>query len=226
MLRGILPKHYISHFALLVAGIYIFSSQHISFQNFLLGERLLLQFYKEFSSLYSELIQLQYCFVILLLYSSTCIYIVGVKSTSMNVHLLHHLPHCVKLWGPLWAYSCFHFESMNGYLKFLFHGTKDMSRQVYFSSAVNNMNYELYVYLFHSHVYVLQLAFSYIVMQELPPTLNHFTHSSNALSAFARIIYGKKKYVQQNCVSNVLIIQMYLLCTELSSRLLQLRFLF
>lgn len=50
----------------------------------------------------------------------------------MNVHMLQHLPECdVKRWGPLWAYTCFHFETMNGYLKFLFHGTKDMSKQVY-----------------------------------------------------------------------------------------------
>ena len=55
----------------------------------------------------------------------------GVKPTTMNVHLLMHLPDCVKSWGPLWAYSCFHFENLNGYLKFLFHGTRDMTKQVY-----------------------------------------------------------------------------------------------
>lgn len=54
----------------------------------------------------------------------------GIKCTSMNVHLLKHVPDCVKLWGPTWAYSCFHFENANGYLKYLFHGTKDMTKQV------------------------------------------------------------------------------------------------
>ena len=48
----------------------------------------------------------------------------------MNVHMLQHLPECVQLWGPLWAYSCFHFENLNGYIKTLFHGTRDMTKQV------------------------------------------------------------------------------------------------
>lgn len=34
------------------------------------------------------------------------------------------------MWGPLWSYSCFHFENQNGYLKTLFHGTRDMTKQV------------------------------------------------------------------------------------------------
>lgn len=48
----------------------------------------------------------------------------------MNVHLLRHIPGCVRNWGPLWAYSCFAFESMNGHLKKFFHGTKNMNTQV------------------------------------------------------------------------------------------------
>ena len=48
----------------------------------------------------------------------------------MNVHLLNHLTKCVRNWGPLWAYSCFQFESANNHLKKLFHGSKDMSKQV------------------------------------------------------------------------------------------------
>lgn len=35
----------------------------------------------------------------------------GVKATTMTVHMLQHLPNSVELWGPLWAYSCFHLES-------------------------------------------------------------------------------------------------------------------
>ena len=49
---------------------------------------------------------------------------IGEKRTTMNVHLLSHLVDCVKRWGPLWAYSCFVYETMNGHLKKLFHGTK------------------------------------------------------------------------------------------------------
>lgn len=46
---------------------------------------------------------------------------------SMSDHLLVQ---CVRDWGPLWAYSCFSFESANNHLKKLFHGSKDMSKQV------------------------------------------------------------------------------------------------
>lgn len=42
---------------------------------------------------------------------------------------------------------------------------------------------------------ILQMAFSYIIMQCLPSTLEEFQHSSPALNTFASILYGKKKYV-------------------------------
>ena len=48
----------------------------------------------------------------------------------MNVHLLRHLTYYVRSWGPLWAFSCFGFESINGDLKKFFHGTTNMSEQV------------------------------------------------------------------------------------------------
>ena len=42
---------------------------------------------------------------------------IGEDGCTMNVHLLKHIPACVANWGPLWAYSYFHFESVNGHLK-------------------------------------------------------------------------------------------------------------
>ena len=44
---------------------------------------------------------------------------------TMNIHLLEHVPTCVKNWGPLWAYSCFAFEGMNAHLKHVSLGTRD-----------------------------------------------------------------------------------------------------
>ena len=55
---------------------------------------------------------------------------IGSAMQTMNVHLLRHLVFNVRNWGPLWSYSCFGFESVNGELKKLFHGTRDMSQQV------------------------------------------------------------------------------------------------
>ena len=49
----------------------------------------------------------------------------------MKVHLLRHICQCVKNWGPVWAYSCFSFESMNHHIKSLFHGSRNMSQTVH-----------------------------------------------------------------------------------------------
>lgn len=56
--------------------------------------------------------------------------LVGIKALTMNIHQLRHLVYHVRNWGPLWSFSCFGFESLNGDLKVLFHGTRDMSEQV------------------------------------------------------------------------------------------------
>ena len=49
-------------------------------------------------------------------------YIIGEKRTTHNVHLISRLVDCVQSWGPLWAYTCFVFETMNGELKKTFMG--------------------------------------------------------------------------------------------------------
>ena len=54
----------------------------------------------------------------------------GRRYMSANIHLLLHLTQCVRDLGPLWAYSCFHFESQNGILKSLVHGTRHVEKQI------------------------------------------------------------------------------------------------
>ena len=56
---------------------------------------------------------------------------IGDAGCTMNVHLLKHIPDCVRNWGPLTGYSCFPFESFNGHLKKHFHGTRAMNVQVH-----------------------------------------------------------------------------------------------
>ena len=65
-----------------------------------------------------------------------CTISVGENGCTMNVHLLCHLPVCVSDWGPLWCYSCFPFESVNGRLKTYYHGTRSMNKQLGFSYIV------------------------------------------------------------------------------------------
>jgi len=66
----------------------------------------------------------------------------------MNVHLLCHLVLQVRNWGPLWSYSCFPFESVNGVIRKLFHGTRDMSEQVKFNVSSNTI-LEVTLFLFN-----------------------------------------------------------------------------
>ena len=49
---------------------------------------------------------------------------------SANLHQLLHLHDTVEQLGPLWVYSCFSFESMNGNLIKLFHGTQNPVIQI------------------------------------------------------------------------------------------------
>ncbi len=55
---------------------------------------------------------------------------IGENNMSMNVHSLLHLPNVVEDIGPLWAHSCFQFESANGQLLQLFHGSQGVEKQV------------------------------------------------------------------------------------------------
>lgn len=55
VLHEILPIPYLSHLALLVSGIYIYSSQQISPGDFQLAQQLLNSFYAQFSDLYGKL---------------------------------------------------------------------------------------------------------------------------------------------------------------------------
>ena len=42
----------------------------------------------------------------------------GDTSCLIYIHnLIHLVPLVVKQWGPLWIYSCFGYENMNGHLK-------------------------------------------------------------------------------------------------------------
>ena len=52
------------------------------------------------------------------------------KICTANLHSLIHLSRFVHSWGPLWCYSCFGFESMNGHLRKYCHGTRNVLSQL------------------------------------------------------------------------------------------------
>ena len=57
----------------------------------------------------------------------------GDLSCTLNAHSLIHLVALVRMWGPIWVYSCFGFESVNGHLKKLFQGIRQILGQLVFS---------------------------------------------------------------------------------------------
>ena len=106
VLTGILPDQYWDHYCLLVIAISGLLNESISEDQIAYCYCLLKKFCAQFSSLYGE------------------------RYMLINVHLLLHLPDTVRELGPLWVYSCFHFEGQNGILKNLIHGTQKIDMQL------------------------------------------------------------------------------------------------
>ena len=106
-LLGYLPAKYLKHFACLSEGIHLLLGDNITEGDLVRAETLLNIFYKDFSSLYGE------------------------GSCGLNVHKVGvHLAFYVRLWGPLFAWSCFGFEDWNAALLQAVHGTGDVTRQI------------------------------------------------------------------------------------------------
>ena len=113
VLFGLLHKQYYYHYLLLVEAIYTLNLDAISEKQIQRSEELLIKFCGLFATLYGD------------------------QHMSANLHQLLHLPDTVRHLGPLWVYSCFPFESLNGKLTSLFHGTQNPVIQI--ANAVSTM---------------------------------------------------------------------------------------
>lgn len=117
-LKGYLGDKYLIHFALFSEAIFILLNDMIDEDDLLRAEGLLRKFYEQFSELYKE------------------------GSCGLNVHNVGcHLVHYVTEWGPLYCWSAFGFEDINGQLLRMVHGTGDVTNQLMqmkqIDSAVN-----------------------------------------------------------------------------------------
>ena len=92
--------------SLLVSAVHILLSDNIKTDDLELVNQMLLTFYQSAGDLHS------------------------INVYTSNMHSLVHLVSLMKLWGPLWAYSMFGFENINGYLGTTFHGTKKITSQM------------------------------------------------------------------------------------------------
>ena len=106
VLRNKLNALHAFHWSLLVGAIGILCSDSISHEDLRHADSMLQDFVLLMGILY------------------------GPTQCTMNIHLLQHLAYYVSRRGPLWAYSCFAFESMNAFIKPLVHGTHHPMEQI------------------------------------------------------------------------------------------------
>lgn len=92
-LQKYLPRKYFDHYMLLVSSVVKLLGCDITAETFDQTENNLRKFVQNFEKLY------------------------GIHEMTYNVHLLSHLVDCAKDYGPLWTFSLFVFEDINGVLK-------------------------------------------------------------------------------------------------------------
>ena len=113
VLRDILSYEHYAHFVFLSEAIFVLLGESITLRELDHAEKLLLHFCLMFSALYSK------------------------GKETINVHSLLHLADDVRNLGPLWTHSCFPFESYNGNLLKLFHGTQNVELQIISAAAIS-----------------------------------------------------------------------------------------
>jgi hypothetical protein len=102
-----LPEKYLNHLSLLSEAIYLLLGDCITEEELCRADILLKEFYKKSPVLYPG------------------------GSCGLNVHNAGaHLVHFVRLWGPLWAWSCFAFEDANAMVLQSVHGTGSVVKQI------------------------------------------------------------------------------------------------
>ena len=115
VLRSVLPEEYYRHFIFLSEAIFVLLGDSISFEELDHAGKLLQHFCLMFSALYSA------------------------GKETINIHSLLHLADDVRNLGPLWTHSCFPFESYNGNLLKLFHGTQNVELQIVSSAITQSL---------------------------------------------------------------------------------------
>ncbi|KAK3909797.1 LOW QUALITY PROTEIN: Halomucin [Frankliniella fusca] len=120
-LQPVLRDKYFQHWLLLVKGMSIFLQESISDDELALADRLLSLFVRDTQELY------------------------GYAAMTYNLHCLSHLALITKRWGAPWSVSAFKFETLNGVLSRLTHGTiritTELTNTLNIITATNSIDY-------------------------------------------------------------------------------------
>ena len=114
-------ESYYNHFKKIVEVCFLLNKNSITQNDLDVSSSLLITFHEQFMILYGSII---------LSTVSLTLFLIGERYATINLHYLLHLPECVQDLDPLWANTCYEFESANGTLKKLLHGTQKVDIQV------------------------------------------------------------------------------------------------
>ena len=114
LLAGYLPPLYLHHLALLVCSMHILLQPELTNGTIEAAHLMLVDFVNLLPELYGD------------------------RECTLNSHLLVHLCHYAKQWGPLWVFSAFGFERMNGHLTGHIHSAYRLADQLIFSSKITD----------------------------------------------------------------------------------------
>ena len=113
LLIDVLPPLYFHCYGLLVCAMHILLQTRVSDTQIQAAQTMLDDFYILLPELY------------------------GNQMCVLNMHLLSHMAHFVRLWGPLWTHSAFVFESMNGHITGMIHSRYEVANQLLFSVDIS-----------------------------------------------------------------------------------------
>lgn len=103
---GFLSISYMKHHATLVAAIQLLSANEVPPCNIATARVLLHEYVAQYPDFYHPYFM------------------------TMNLHLILHLPDIVERLGPLWVFTCFPLEALNGEILDLVHGTRWAEKQI------------------------------------------------------------------------------------------------
>ena len=118
-LKDYLPQIYLNHWCLLVCAMHILLNKSISSDDLEMASDYLAKFYEQASELYPSIV------------------------CTANLHSIIHIYQCVKDWGPLWCYSTFGYENLNGFLLRQCHGTGNVLPQICRSLLIQQKLYQI-----------------------------------------------------------------------------------
>lgn len=101
-----MENKYLEHYKLLIYGISLLNKSSVSEDMVEKAKKAFHEFVSRFKDLYGE------------------------EHMTINIHFLLHLPEMVRDFGPLYIFSCFEFENLNGILKNFVHSPKKAELQI------------------------------------------------------------------------------------------------